>query len=1177
MARSAKRRAMRKPTTRTAAAGRRRRRPPMPWLVLAAIGVGAVLLRGRLARADAHDVALALAALSGAALATLLSLACARRLRARAKGADARLDALLRASTDAIVGSDRVGTIRTWNRAAEQLFGLSADGAVGRDAALLVPPELGEADAARRRRVLAGAASSQLETVRLGVDGRRIAVASTMFALGSGIGEVVRDITLSKGAQDALHLAHERLALALEVSQLSLWDYDVGAGRVQFDAHWQAMTGDEAGARPVAEIAQRVHADDAAALRAAMAAALRSDAATFQAEFRYRAAAGDWRWLRSTGRVVERDVRGRALRAIGTHLDISARKADEERLHHAAFHDQLTALPNRHALFEHLPRAIARARRSGRPLALGMIDLDDFKPVNDTWGHGAGDRLLQQLTARLQANLRAADYLARLGGDEFVVVVEDLDAQQPLLQLEAALSRLHEAVETAFDLGDGVHTEIGMAAGVALYPVDAQDSDALLRQADAAMYLAKQHKHDRQRWWRLGAASTDWQPQGEPPFDPWGDDAAALLGKAVGLLRAAVDDHVARFYDADEPGAGDRAALFARLAPDEFATLRQRHTAFLVALFEPARDAATIAADAAALGRVHGLVGVDAPQLVHASELLRKRLSEHLNAAPMPARERYRLLLAADSRLQTQLQAQLDAAAQVHADYLGVLAAPLPAPGSLWIDALAAELERLGSLPGVLAALLMRLGPRGVFAVEGAAGPHSGTIGEVLQRPGLEAVVDPGSPRGQGLSALAWRSGEICSSAAYQRDPRYLQWRGRAGEIGLRSAASVPVRGRGGQVVAVVSLFGAWPGQFESPAMQQFARGVQQRWEQVWARCSTPAPAIAAQQAAALRERLFAGGMQMHLQPVVDLRDGTVHKVEALARLQLADGRVLPPGAFLAVLGDADLDHVFRLGLDLALQHRQRLLGDGHAVDVSVNLAPATLLDPDCARWVEEALRRHAVAPQHLSLELLESDGIDSAAQDEAIDQLVRLGVKLVMDDLGSGYSSLRRLSALPFDAIKIDQSLTLNLRRAPLMSLPLIRAIVQLGADLDRHVVVEGLEDLGMIEAALALGATQGQGHALAPPLAPEGFVDWLRGYAPPVRPGRVDTFLGALAHHWMQLQTRQPGAAPTASAVGAFLAARGLREAADWHADGSAQAGQRLLAWLVERVVAEGSVRVT
>jgi PAS domain S-box-containing protein len=173
----------------------------MPWLVLAAIGVGAVLLRGRLARADAHEVALALAALSGAALATLLSLACARRLRARAKGADARLDALLRASTDAIVGSDRVGTIRNWNRAAEQLFGLSADQAISRDATLLVPPELGEADAARRRRVLAGAASSQLETVRLGVDGRRIAVASTMFALGSGIGEVVRDITLSKGAQ----------------------------------------------------------------------------------------------------------------------------------------------------------------------------------------------------------------------------------------------------------------------------------------------------------------------------------------------------------------------------------------------------------------------------------------------------------------------------------------------------------------------------------------------------------------------------------------------------------------------------------------------------------------------------------------------------------------------------------------------------------------------------------------------------------------------------------------------------------------------------------------------------------------------------------------------------------------------------------------------------------------
>ena len=1169
---------MREPTMRTTLAGRR---GPRRWIraaLAAALALGGALLLGtRGVAPGAPGARDALAALGGAALALLPALAYARSRRAREIAADTRLAALVSASSDAIVGSDRDGVIRVWNRAAEQLFGLRGAQAIGSDATRLVPPELAEMEATRRRRLVTGATPAPRETVRLDADGRRIAVATTMFAFGSGIGEIVRDISLSKGAQDALRLAHERLALALEASQLSLWDYDVAAGVVHFDAQWQVLTGDEPGAMPVAELAQRVHADDAGVLRTALAAALRSDTVAFHADFRWRTSHGDWRWLRSTGRVVERDAHGRALRAIGTHLDISERKADEERLRRAAFHDQLTALPNRHALSEHLPRAIARARRSGRPLALGMIDLDDFKPVNDTWGHGAGDRLLQQLAARLQANLRAADYLARIGGDEFVVVVEDLDAQQPMVQLEAALGRLHEAVELAFDLGDGVRTEIGMAAGVALYPVDAHDADALLRQADAAMYLAKQHKHDRQRWWRLGAASTDWQPQGEPAFDPWGDDSVALLDKAAALLRAAVDDHVARFYDAHEPGAGDRAALFARLSADEFDALRQRHAAFLVALFEPGRDAATIAAAAAALGRVHGLVGVDAPQLVHASELLRKRLGEHLNTAPMPARERYRLLLAADARLQTQLQAQLDAAAQVHADYLGVLAAPLPAPGSLWIDALATELERLGSLPGMLAALLMRLGPRGVFAVEGAAGPHGSTIGEVLQRPGLEAVVDPGSPRGQGLSALAWRSAEICSSASYQLDPRYLNWRGRAGEIGLRSAASVPVRGRGGQVVAVVSLFGAWPGQFESAAMQQFARGVQQRWEQVWARCSTPAPAIAAQRAAALRERLFAGGLQMHLQPVLDLRDGSVHKVEALARLQLADGSVLPPNDFLAVLGDADLDHVFRLGLDLALQHRQRLLGQGHAVDVSVNLAPATLLDPDCARWVEEALRRHAVAPRHLSLELLESDGIDSAAQDEAIDQLVRLGIKLVMDDLGSGYSSLRRLSSLPFDAIKIDQSLTLNLRRAPLMSLPLIRAIVQLGADLERHVVVEGLEDRGMIEAALALGAVQGQGHALAPPLAPEGFVDWLRGYAQPVRPGRIDTFLGALAHHWMRLQTRLPDAAPTASPVGAFLAARDLREAAGWHADGGAQAGQRLLAWLVERVVAEGNTRLT
>ncbi len=170
---------------------------------------------------------------------------------------------------------------------------------------------------------------------------------------------------------------------------------------------------------------------------------------------------------------------------------------------HRARHDALTELPNRFALEQHLPQAMARASRSGKLLAVGLLDLDDFKPVNDSHGHAAGDVLLQQLAQRLRRLLRSGDFLARLGGDEFVVVFEELDAAQAVLQLDTALRRLHQAVDAPFDLGQGRIGRIGLSLGLALYPTHGDDAERLLRRADAAMYAVKAHKHQRLRWWEV--------------------------------------------------------------------------------------------------------------------------------------------------------------------------------------------------------------------------------------------------------------------------------------------------------------------------------------------------------------------------------------------------------------------------------------------------------------------------------------------------------------------------------------------------------------------------------------------------------------------------------------------------------------------------------------------------
>jgi len=183
-------------------------------------------------------------------------------------------------------------------------------------------------------------------------------------------------------------------------------------------------------------------------------------------------------------------------------LDITERHEYENRIHYQAMHDALTDLPNRRALELELTKAIARASRNGTVLAIGMLDLNDFKPVNDMYGHDAGDRLLKEFTQRLKRQLREMDFLARLGGDEFVLILEGLNEPQWLSQLTSMLNRLHEAVEIPFVLAHDQTVEVGIGLGMALYPFDGEEGDILLRQADAALYQVKAHKLDRARWWQ---------------------------------------------------------------------------------------------------------------------------------------------------------------------------------------------------------------------------------------------------------------------------------------------------------------------------------------------------------------------------------------------------------------------------------------------------------------------------------------------------------------------------------------------------------------------------------------------------------------------------------------------------------------------------------------------------
>jgi diguanylate cyclase (GGDEF)-like protein len=202
---------------------------------------------------------------------------------------------------------------------------------------------------------------------------------------------------------------------------------------------------------------------------------------------------GDWSWIDARGTVSERDELGMPLRMVGTFSNIDERKHEEARMRRMAHEDALTGLPNRVLLGDRLRQAIRTASRDGHRVAVIYFDLDKFKPVNDTHGHAAGDRLLQLVARRLRAGLRDTDTLARIGGDEFVAVLPRCDGPADAVKVaENILFQLNQP----FEDGELVH-HISGSLGVALFPDDGMDAEALLRAADLAMYDAKSHGRNR--------------------------------------------------------------------------------------------------------------------------------------------------------------------------------------------------------------------------------------------------------------------------------------------------------------------------------------------------------------------------------------------------------------------------------------------------------------------------------------------------------------------------------------------------------------------------------------------------------------------------------------------------------------------------------------------------------
>ncbi|WP_312602016.1 MULTISPECIES: putative bifunctional diguanylate cyclase/phosphodiesterase [Pseudomonas] len=201
---------------------------------------------------------------------------------------------------------------------------------------------------------------------------------------------------------------------------------------------------------------------------------------------------GSLYWVNSTIVPITDDETQEVVKYISIRFDVTEHQELLQALQWRASHDVLTGLPNRALLHERLGMAISSARRHHRLLALGMLDLDGFKTINDTYGHAIGDRLLVEVANRLHETLREEDTLARMGGDEFVLILNDIQLQT----LPISLRRLLETLSQPYEI-DGQSLEIAGSIGVTIYPNDNEDPDTLLRHADQAMYQAKQDGRNR--------------------------------------------------------------------------------------------------------------------------------------------------------------------------------------------------------------------------------------------------------------------------------------------------------------------------------------------------------------------------------------------------------------------------------------------------------------------------------------------------------------------------------------------------------------------------------------------------------------------------------------------------------------------------------------------------------
>jgi len=598
--------------------------------------------------------------------------------------------------------------------------------------------------------------------------------------------------------------------------------------------------------------------------------------------------------------------------------------------------------------------------------------------------------------------------------------------------------------------------------------------------------------------------------------DIYGGWVASVLERIQKPVADMAEQFIARFYTLLGSAEQNRRVL-ERLSPAEFAQLQQRQAQHLMTLISPGLTRAGHLLEAERAGRAHALAGVDMLWLIESYGLYQVKLFELLEELVPCAEEREPLMRILSRRIMLDVEGQVRSFERIDRDigsaFLEVDRKLLTATNlpDLMREAMAA----IGALEGEVCLLLARADTGGTLQIEASFGAAAERYQRAMEDGTIPKIsTDPNLPSGQGVAGRAWRSRQIEISDSWLLDERAAPWAPMGRELGFRSGAAVPLLDGSGNSIAVLSLYSLWPGFFSMPRVHNFLTHIQRVLGYAMQRLNH-APVIPMREQQEYRQLLAEGRVTMLYQPIIDLRDGSLCRLEALARLEARNGALISPARFLPVMGELELLQLFEHGLRQICLGSRAMTAFGPEVHFSINLPAEGLGDERYEQAIVRILKEEGLSPSRLQLELLESE--DTAVQTEQKQVFVRRlrehGVLFSQDDLGSGHSSLLRMGQYTFDEVKIDQGLVRSVLHKPQRALEFVLYLTRLAHAFHTLVVVEGLEHLGMLEAAAILGADRGQGYGIARPMPAGEVVEWFAKYRYPVDPRHPKTALGAMA----------------------------------------------------------------